>query len=532
MSAPFTGTGHLLRLVLRRDRVRLPLWLVGLGGTIAATALAIPSIYDTPEKIAGYADAVGASPVIYLMSGRQAAVDTLGGIVANEISQVAQLGMCLMVLFLVVRHTRAEEETGRAELLRSTVVGRHAATLAGLAYGIAAALLIGLITTVSMLAVGVEALGSVTYGVGLALLGLSYAAIALVAAQLSTSARGALGLGGAAVAVGYLVRGLGAMQDTALVWASPFGWAQRMDAFGDEQWWPVVPLLVLTAAMLAIAGWLTVHRDFGSGVLQARPGRPRASARLGTPLGLVTRLQRGLLIGWLIGLTALGLLYGAVIPTIPDLVASNPDIAAVIGANPDAEQALIDEFLRYIFLFMAVVSTGFAVSSVLRLRSEEDAGRAEIVLATHVRRSSWLGATVAFASLGVLVLSVAMSLGLALGYAIGMGEWDRIGEHVVGQLSYLPGVLLVAALAVAVIGVRPRWALAAWGVVAFVALQVMLGETLRLPDRVQSVSPFWHLPGLPAEAFDPVPAIVQVGLAAVLVVVGMWGFRRRDVGAS
>src|SRR5918998_710985 len=148
MTSSFVGTRHMIRLILRRDRVRLPLWLVGLGGVIAISALAIPPIYDTPEKIAGYASAVGTSPVSYLMSGRQAGIDTLGGIVANEISQVAQLGVCLMVMFVVVRHTQAEEETGRAELLRSTVLGRHATTLAGLLYGVSAALAIGIVTTV------------------------------------------------------------------------------------------------------------------------------------------------------------------------------------------------------------------------------------------------------------------------------------------------------------------------------------------------------------------------------------------------
>lgn len=71
-----------------------------------------------------------------------------------------------------------------------------------------------------------------------------------------------------------------------------------------------------------------------------------------------------------------GLLYGAVIPTIPDLVESNPDIAAMIGASADAEEALVDEFLRYIFVFMAVISSAFVVTSVLRLRSEEENGRA------------------------------------------------------------------------------------------------------------------------------------------------------------
>lgn len=532
MSSPFIGTRHLLRLVLRRDRVRLPLWIAGLGGMITASALAVPPIYDTPEKIAGYASAVGTSPVSYLMSGRQAAIDTIGGIVANEISQVAQLGICLMVMFLVVRHTRAEEETGSAELVRSTVVGRHAATIAGLLYGVGAALLIGVITTISMLAAGLDRVGSVTYGVGLTLLGLCYVAVTLVAAQLSTSARGALGLAGATIAIGYVIRGVGAMQDSALVWTSPFGWAQRMDAFGAEQWWPTLLLVAMTATLLALAAWLTVRRDFGSGVLQARPGPPRASRFLTSPVGLTMSLHRSLLIGWAIGLTALGVLYGAVIPTIPDLVASNPDIAEAIGASPDAEQTLIDAFLRYIFLFMAVISTGFVVTSVLRLRVEEESGRAEAVLSTTVPRTSWAGATVLVTGLGTLVLSLLMGLGLAAGYALGTGEWNQATEHVAGQLSYLPGTLVVAGLAFALVGVAPRWSSLAWAAVAFVFVQVILGETLRLPGWIDGISPFWHLSAVPIETLDALPAVIEVTLAAILVLLGLWGYRRRDVGPA
>ncbi len=531
MSSPFTGSRHLFRLILRRDRIYLPVWVGGLGGMIALSALAVPPVYDTPEKVAGYANAIGSSPVSYLMSGRQAGIDTIGGIVANEISQVAQLGICLMAMFMVVRHTRAEEETGRAELLRSTVLGRHAATLAGGVYAGCAALLIGLVTTVAMLAAGLEVQGSTMYGVGLALLGLCYVAVSMVAAELSTSARGALGLAGAAIAGGYLVRGIGAMQDNALVWASPFGWAQRLDAFGAEQVWPLLPLVATTAGLLALAARLTARRDFAGGVLHPRPGRPRASRILTTPVGLAARLQRGLLIGWGIGLTALGLLYGAVIPTVPDLVASNPDIAEVLGTSADAEQALIEVFLRYIYLFMAVVSTAFAVSSVLRLRSEEDAGRAEVVLATGVSRVSLVVSVVLVSGLGALALTVLMAAGLAVGYGLGMGEWDQVLPQVGGQLTYLPGVLVIATAALAIAALWPRIALAAWGLVVFVFFQVALGETLRLPDAVDGISPFWHLPGLPVDAFTPWPGVVELALAGGLVLVGLWGFRRRDIDA-
>jgi ABC-2 type transport system permease protein len=532
VSSPYAGTATLARLVLRRDRLRLPLWLIGLGGVIAVSAAAVPPLYDTPEEIAGYARTVGASPVNSLMSGQQAGLDTLGGIVANETSQVAQLGICLMVMFLVVRHTRAEEESGRAELLRSTVLGRHAATLASLLHAAAAAVVVGLVTTGSMLAVGLDAVGSWTYGAGLTLLGLCFAAASLVAAQLATSARGALGLTGAAVALAYVVRGIGAVQDSALVWLSPFGWAQRMDAFGRERWWPALLLLAMTAALLGVAGWLTAHRDFGSGVLGARPGPARARPLLGTPVGLALRLQRGLLLGWAGGTALLGLLYGAILPTVPDLVASNPDLADVFGASADAEQALVLAFLQYVHLFMSVLATGYAVAAVLRLRAEEESGRLEGVLATPVRRSSVVGATVLVAAGGVVVVLLGTGAGLALGQGLVDGGWGRSGALVADQLTYAPAVLLVAAAAVSLTSALPRWSVLAWAGVAVVVLQVLLGQALRLPDGVQGLSPFWHLPAVPVEPFDPAPALVQLAVAGGLVGLAVWAFRRRDVASA
>jgi ABC-2 type transport system permease protein len=131
-----------------------------------------------------------------------------------------------------------------------------------------------------------------------------------------------------------------------------------------------------------------------------------------------------------------------------------------------------------------------------------------------------------------MLLSLLMGLGLALGYALGMGEWGRLAGQLADQLSYLPAVLLLAAAAVAIAGLVPRWSLLVWVGVAFVFFQVMLGETLRLPDWVNGISPFWHLPGLPVDPFDAVPAVVELVLAATLVLVGLWGYRRRDISAA
>ena len=133
VSAPYcalTGTHHLVRLILRRDRIRLPLWILGITALTAVSAQSVLALYDTPAKRAGYAVTVDSSGAGKMMNGIPYDVNTLGGITSYETTSTATLLVALMVMFLVVRHTRAEEESGRAELLRATVTGRHAATAA------------------------------------------------------------------------------------------------------------------------------------------------------------------------------------------------------------------------------------------------------------------------------------------------------------------------------------------------------------------------------------------------------------------
>ena len=56
-------------------------------------------------------------------------------------------------------------------------------------------------------------------------------------------------------------------------------------------------------------------------------------------------------------------------------------------------------------------------------------------------------------------------------------------------------------------------------------------HTVSSPRRADrnALSPFWHLPGVPVDAFAPLPGAIELALAAVLVLVGLWGYRRRDL---
>ena len=85
-------------------------------------------------------------------------------------------------------------------------------------------------------------------------------------------------------------------------------------------------------------------------------------------------------------------------------------------------------------------------------------------------------------------------------------------------------------LAVIVFGFAPRWADAAWGILAGCFVVALLGVVLRLPDRVQQLSPFERTPALPAADVALVPLAVLTVLAAVLMLGGLGALRRRDIG--
>ena len=523
----FAGTRHLVRLILRRDRVRLPIWILALTAVTGLSASAVLSVYTTPQEIAAYGATVGNSAASRMMNGRPDALDTIGGIVAYETTMNALVVTALMVTFLVVRHTRAEEESGRAELLRATVTGRHAATAAAVLIAAAASVLVGALDAAVLLANDLPTEASLLHGAELTGVGLVFTAVAAASAQVTAGARAALGIAGAVLGVTFLLRGIGDVGDNVLTYLSPLGWAQAVQPFGAARWWPILLLVVIAGAVLAGTAYLTGHRDAGAGLIQPRPGRPRARASLGTATGLAWRLQRGLVLGWAVGLSVGGALFGSVGPEVLEMVESNPELARAIGASGGA---ILDSYFATTLAITAVVGTGFGVASALRFRSEEMAGRAEPLLAAGVSRTRLLLGFLVVTVGGTLLQLAATGLAAGLTYAVVTGDGSATGPLLGAALALSPGCLAVCGVAVLLTGWWPRATLAAWAVLAFAFLQVYLGELLRLPDWLSAASPWWHLPRQPLEAFAPASTLGVLVAAVGLAAAGLAGLRRRDIG--
>ena len=522
----FTGVGPLVRFVLRRDRVYLPVWVLAIVGLTYASVAAVRRTYNTPVEIASYAINVGGSPASIAMAGPPFALNEVGGILIYETGMTAMLGVALMAVFMVVRHTRTEEDSGRVELLGSTVVSPHAVITAAVLVGSVASVLVGAGVTASFLAEQQPVEESVLYGAAIAALGVVFTGVAACAAQLASHGRGAIGLSLGALGVVFGLRAIGDVGESFWSWLSPFGWSQQVAVYEDNRWWPLGLSLALTAVLLAATVALEGRRDLGAGILPARPGPAEASRLLSSPLGLSWRLQRGAVLGWSVGLLALGMLFGSFSESIENMVEDNPqlkDYFAQSGGN------IVDAFFATALLLMALTGSGFAVSSTLRMRGEETSGRLEPVLATAVTRHRWMFSNLLVTLVGTAVVVGVGGLGVGISYAVTSGRAGEVGRMTAYSLAYLPAVLALSALAVLLIGWFPRAVGVAWGALAVYFVVGYLGGLLQVPDWLRDLSPFSHTPAVPDEALTFAPLAVLTLLVVAGVVIGYAGFRRRDV---
>jgi len=523
-----TGTGSLVRLILRRDRIRLPVWIVAILALVYSSASAVQGIYSTQAELDAYARIMGNSPGAIAFSGPPTALNTTGGVTVFEVNQSAMIAVALMAIFLVIRHTRGEEEEGRTELLRSTVVGRHAPTVAALLVVGAASGVVGAGVAASLISLGLSVGGSVAYGISLGLLGLAFTAVGACAAQVTSHGRAAIGISLAALGVSFVLRAVGDVGNGVLSWLSPMGWMQAVRPYAGERWWPMLLLVVFTGIVLGGAAGLTSHRDLGSGLVQPRPGPSVASPRLGSATGLAVRLQRGSIVAWTVGAFLFGATFGGFGPEMEEFVKNQPDLAEFFLQAGGA--TIVDQYFVTVMILLAISLSGFTVSSALRLRAEESSGRAESLLATGLSRSRWALGGIVVTVVGTLVVFGAGGLGTGLLYGLASGRMGEMSGLVWAALAFSPAALVLGGLAVLLFGGVPRAAMAAWAVLAICFVFAYLGVLLDIPQGLRSLSPFEHVPGAPVETITAAPLVALIAVAVALAGIGLLGWRRRDFG--
>jgi ABC-2 type transport system permease protein len=522
------GTGALIRLILRRDRVLMPVWILFLSLTPLLLATSIRELYPTAEGLAQYAAESDANSTFSMLYGR-IGVPTLGGMTFWR-SASGMTFLAAIAVLTVIRHTRTEEEAGRRELVGATVVGRQAPLAAALIATFGACLATGALVTLFLSSQDVPVGGAVITGLAWTAAGWMFAAVAAVAAQLTDGAGAARGLALTVLGVAFVLRAAGDVNNGWLAWLSPLGWTYRMDPFGSPRSWVFAAAGVVVVGLGGLAWWLSGRRDLGAGFLPQRTGPASAPHSLGSPVGLAWRLQRGSLLTWTVTMAALGVVFGGVTKTTVDLFQDNDRLGEIME-RLGGRGALSDAFFAGMWSIAALFVAGYAIAATLKLRTEEASLRSEPVLATRTGRLSWLSSHLVFAILGPTVAMATSGLvgGLVYGASV-----DDIGGQVprvlASALVQMPAVWVLAGVTVALFGVAPRLSQPlGWTALVLCIFLGQIGAMLQLGQAFLDVSPFTHVPKVPGGDLTVAPLVWLLVVAVALVGAGLVGFRRRDV---
>lgn len=543
----WTGTLTLVRLILRRDRIILPLWVI-LGTLLApGTASSFAALYPDEASRAIFVKAFASNPTVMAMLGEVQSV-SLGGLVVWRWSVAGILLLGLANVLTVIRHSRNEEETGRAELIGSAVTGRFAQLTAVLIVVFFADILFGLLAAVEVMQFAQPALGSIILGLGVAGAGFFFAGIAAVADRVASSARGARAAGGIAVGGFFVISMIANLNpQSSLAWYSPYGWVRQTRPFaGDHA--EVLTVFLFAALPLVVAAYiLTARRDLNTGLFTSRlfPAgffHFRADAHessrnalgssrgIGSPLALAWRLQRTQILSWFVGYAIIGAVFGMVADVASEQLLKSPLLAQAFS-RPGATMHPGDTLFTMGFMLLGEALCLYVISSILQLRSEEESGRVDMLLATSVGRMRWAMSHIFWVVLGsALIFGV---FGAASGLSLGIST-GNVREEVVritgAALVYLPALWVFAGCTVALFGFLPRFAAGgSWSLLALSFFLDMGGEFKQLSTLLLNISPFTHVPKVLLGESFLAPVTGLLGVALLLMMLGLLWLGRRDI---
>ncbi|MEK9663202.1 MAG: hypothetical protein VW082_01140 [Candidatus Nanopelagicales bacterium] len=528
MQSNLTGTPILLRATLHHDGRLYAPWVVLVTALSSSSVLVYPWVFPTEADRQQLAAAIGSNPALGLVFGPANNLLTVDGFNTWRSLALGGFLAALGAILAVTRATRAQEDSGQAELLAAGVLGRGSRLMTAVALGVIGSTILGTVAFLVTLLFGGGFADTALLCATFIVTGWMFTGVAAVTAQLGSDARAANSMAVGTLGVLFLLRGLAYAVEAPIwtVWINPLGWMTQTEPAYSNTWWPLLLAVALALGLLLAAFTLQSRRDFGQGAIPSRPGPARGRTR--STLGLALVLNRGPFIVWTLAAIFMGTAFGRLATSVSDILSSVGGAQQVLAPGANSPQALIDTFLVTILSLIGIVLAIPGVLAMVKVRSEELNDRVEPVLAGAVARPRYFAGNVVLAMLApsVFVLIAGSLVAWQVASAdLGVSFGQALGQAV----AVVPAVWTIVAVSVAVVGARPRALLASWvGVVASFAL-TLLGPTFGLDDWVLGISPFWHVPVV-TESTPDYSGLLWISLFTVgFLAVGFAGFRRRDI---
>jgi ABC-2 type transport system permease protein len=533
MNEKFERWGTLFKLYLKRDYKKIIIWILGLGlfsgGYVSAfeeigKGQGLLGMYETLKNPA-MISMVGPTPVEW------ASEYTLGALYAHNMLLFCGLFAMIITALHVVSHTRKEEELGLTELVRSFQVGRQANSLAVIIEIVLINALLALFTAGLMISFGadtINASGSLLFGASIGMAGILGGAFALVMAQIMPTSSGATGSSLGIVGLLYIFRAGTDVSKVELSMLNPMGWTYLTYPFTKNNWVPLIFAVVFCVAAVIIAFALEGRRDMGAGYLPVREGRESAKKSLLSVPGLFIRLNKGVMISWLIAFVFMGVAYGSIYGDMQTFLESSEMISQMFTLTGVSIEA---SFTGTIMMVMIGLVSILPIAIVNKLYSEEVRRHLSQIFATKVTRAQlyWISVVLAMAAgiVGILVASIGLG-GTAI-YAMGDSATMNLGQFISAGYNFLPSVLFFIGLAALALGWAPKLGKVVYAYLGYSFALNYFGGILNLPEGFSKTAVQSWITRMPVEKFDVVIFITMTVISILLMILGYVGYRTRDM---
>jgi ABC-2 type transport system permease protein len=308
------------------------------------------------------------------------------------------------------------------------------------------------------------------------------------------------------------------------MYLSPIEWPYLIRPFAGERWVVLLPAAGIIVLLILLSFKLSAERDVGAGFIPERTGRSTARPGFKSSLALAWRTQKGLFFSWLIFFTLIGLALGSVATVMADITSTNPSFAAFVRSLGGPERA----FMVLVIYVLGVTISLYPVLAIQRLRSEESALRAEVMLALPVSRLRFAVSHLLIAIAGAAAILTAMGLAIGVGGILATGDPGQFSWMFGAAVVKIPAAWVMAGIAVLMFGLVPRamagFSYALFGV--FILLEFFWEQQV-VSDAVYMLSPFAHV--YPTNEITA-GTITGLTLASVaLTLLGLLAFRKRDI---
>ncbi|MEX5680611.1 MULTISPECIES: ABC transporter permease [Staphylococcus] len=533
MHEKFAGWSTLFLQYLKRDWKKLIIWILSIvlfsAGFVPAfkeiaQGKGLLGMFETLQNPA-MISMVGPTPV-------ETATDyTVGAMYAHEMLLFCGLFAIIVSMLHVVGHTRKEEELGLTELVRSFQIGRQANSLAAIMEIVLVNVVIAGLIFVMMISFSVETIsiqGALLFGITIGMAGIMGASIALVMSQIMPTSSSATGASLSIVGLLYIIRAGTDVSNIDLSNINPLGWTYLTYPFTDNNWIPIVIAFLFSIIVVVIAIILEGARDMGASYIPEKKGRARAKKSLLSIHGLLYKINKSIIISWLIAFMVMGMAYGSIYGDMQTFLESNEMMKQMFSNSNVSIEA---SFTSTIMIVLVSLVGILPIVIVNKLFSEESKLRLSQIYPTKVTRSNvyWNTIGLAFLSsiLGVLVATLSLGM-IGINAMEGHGELE-ITNFLAAGYNFLPAILFFISLAALAIGWAPKLGKLAYAYLGYNFAINYFGNTLDLPEWFSKTAILNWLPQMPKDNFDVITFITLTIIGIIFIVLGYIGYRKRDL---